>query len=788
MTHSMTRRRDDDLPKPGNARAAFFVLIVAALALAQPLSAVADDAAGSSATSTPSAAVSSGGVSGPGPITTTPGAPLAQLDIGGYVNCNDSKGAQATCYVIKDWPDPTAPVLVDNVTGARVPWSAIPQIWSAIAKNYDTVAFNALSTQNGDDALFFTVPNSTGVNYPSGMNQVGIYSFFSPLPSDRAHRTPEGLTTLGAIVGGTLGGVDYSNKVVPGYDNDQPSNLVLLGKKWFSSATGEGANVFLDNARLPGGKSFWYDIISNIFACQLAGLYGSKADAGGPAGEPSLSSLCLTSVGTWNAITDNLAGGSTTAIPEFAYTAVQMVADAKVVTTISNAKTSAALHEPIETCLAAPTAKSFAPWNSPLVNWSFNPKGPYACTYSATNPNLTHYQSDSAAGLAYLNFIAYENTGNSTYLSYVKRDLGFLDSIQYNPFWEILLPYGVIAGARMNAEYGATFDIGKYLDWSFSNSAVRMPGSAAWSMYSENWAGYPMYGLVGGVDYSILFSTTLLKGQITGTEEPVDTVTVAQDIVPVARYQPQYAQAIGKYLAQVATNGLISYPEYIPYADPTTTDYINSAGTVTHNGTAYNFSSLLQNSIPFEWIEGGRRIPNQPFGTGSVFVSRFNPLYRTNLATYMGINAGAMAALLHGTNVPGVYQIDLLATDLPRPNAYPTYLFYNPLSQTQTVAIDIGLARAKDSRLGAGPVILYDLVSKQILSKSASGAAATFSLAHDQARVIAVVPASAGLQDDQSSGELTARSVVVDYYYTRRPDPRTEAPAIPPTPSHAMAP
>ena len=74
--------------------------------------------------------------------------------------------------------------------------------------------------------------------------------------------------------------------------------------------------------------------------------------------------------------------------------------------------------------------------------------------------------------------------------------------------------------------------------------------------------------------------------------------------------------------------------------------------------------------------------------------------------------AGGMAALFKPTNVDGIYQIDLLATDLPRPRAFPTYLFYNPFQSAQCVKIDSGLARTQNPSLAGRPLGFYDLVSK----------------------------------------------------------------------------
>lgn len=120
-----------------------------------------------------------------------------------------------------------------------------------------------------------------------------------------------------------------------------------------------------------------------------------------------------------------------------------------------------------------------------------------------------------------------------------------------------------------------------------------------------------------------------------------------------------------------------------------------------HGTTTFNFSSRLLDAIPYEVIAGGTgqgiTATQQPYGWGNVFkpgLHNGHPIFNTDLATYMGVNSGAMTALFHQSNVAGIFQIDLVATDLPKPNAYPTYLFYNPTTDQPAVSVDVGLARA----------------------------------------------------------------------------------------------
>jgi hypothetical protein len=127
----------------------------------------------------------------------------------------------------------------------------------------------------------------------------------------------------------------------------------------------------------------------------------------------------------------------------------------------------------------------------------------------------------------------------------------------------------------------------------------------------------------------------------------------------------------------------------------------------------------------------------------------------TNLAPYGAHLGGYLGSVVETTNIEGILQLDLLATDaFHSPNAYPTFLYYNPYSTSQTVEIDVGTV----------PRDVYDAVSETFLCRSVSGPA-SFVIAPDSAVVAVVVPSNGLISYRITNGlhQMLINGVVVDY-------------------------
>lgn len=153
-------------------------------------------------------------------------------------------------------------------------------------------------------------------------------------------------------------------------------------------------------------------------------------------------------------------------------------------------------------------------------------------------------EPDSAAAIAWLEYMAWVRTKNPKYLNAAKWGMGFLQRIDYNPFYEILLPYGAYLAARMNAEQGRNYDVGKLLNWCFDGNARYRRG---WGVLAER---------VDGIDLSGLLGSTTDGG---GYGFAMNTFQSAGALVPLVRYDTRFARDIGKWMLNLTSAARFFY-------------------------------------------------------------------------------------------------------------------------------------------------------------------------------------------------------------------------------------
>lgn len=324
-------------------------------------------------------------------------------------------------------------------------------------------------------------------------------------------------------------------------------------------------------------------------------------------------------------------------------------------------------------------------------------------------------EPDSAAGIAWIEYAAWSRFHNPVYLKSAKTCEDYLSQETANPLYEVLMPWGVVTAAKMNAEIHTHYPLDKILNWCFGTSSVRPD----WGMIAQRWGDYDCYGLIG---------STSDHG---GYAFAMNSFAQAGALLPVVRYAPQYASAIGKWMLNLTNAARLFYANQLP--------------------PGHNFGGeWTEDPLDVIACEGLRVSWNgeSPCATGDPLTYNWGP--KTNLAVYGSSYCGMLGATVQTTNVPGILKLNCLKTDFDHGAAYPTYLYYNPYARAKRVKVV----------LPRGRQMLYDAVSRKIISKDASKLE-WLELAPHSAFLLVEIPAAAKLST--VNGNLVANGIVAAY-------------------------
>ncbi|MGD9636131.1 MAG: hypothetical protein AB7U97_22815, partial [Pirellulales bacterium] len=157
-------------------------------------------------------------------------------------------------------------------------------------------------------------------------------------------------------------------------------------------------------------------------------------------------------------------------------------------------------------------------------------------------------EPEAAAGLAWLEYMAWVQFQDDRFLAAADGCLRALDQrpADQSPLYEVLLPYGALAAARMNAERGADYNVDKLLNECFEANG-RPQARPGWGVITDRWHGDDVHGLVG--------STTDGGGYAFA----MNTYEWAGAIAPVARYDTRYSRDIGKWMLNLVNASRIFY-------------------------------------------------------------------------------------------------------------------------------------------------------------------------------------------------------------------------------------
>jgi hypothetical protein len=260
------------------------------------------------------------------------------------------------------------------------------------------------------------------------------------------------------------------------------------GRDWVTLGTNffnaeEG--VYVNRLRGSTGDSFWYDVFPNVLAYQLNALYPEDSVRDQQA---------LTVARRWHEACVAL-GGKTDplALPNFDHTGLKL-------------KTM-----------------------QPVAKGRIEPEG--------------------AAGIAWLEYMAWVRFKDPRFLTAADWAIRSLEErpVDQSPLYEVLLPYGALVAARMNAELGRDYDVAKLVNECFEPRG-RPQARPGWGVISDRWNDLDTHGLVG--------STT--DGD--GYAFAMNTFQWAGALVPLARYDSRYAHDIGKWTLNLANAARLFYP------------------------------------------------------------------------------------------------------------------------------------------------------------------------------------------------------------------------------------
>lgn len=338
------------------------------------------------------------------------------------------------------------------------------------------------------------------------------------------------------------------------------------------------------------------------------------------------------------------------------------------------------------------------------------------------------YQQDAAAGHAYVLYSAYKKFKDPRYLRGAKSALEALLNQKESRFYEVLMPFGAYIAARLNAEMGTEYDVEKIIDWTFDGCKAP-DGRTGWGIISDKWGHFDVHGLQGSLIHNEGYGFLM------------NTFDMAWPLVSMVRYDPRYARAIGKWMLNAANSVRLFYPFEIPDKN----QWLPYAKEITNNEIAYEglcktdlFSKEeLKGASPVALGDGPNWVVSQPE------ISMFS--------IYSSSHVGIYGSIIRKTNVEQILQLNCLATDFYRDDAYPTYLYYNPYNTDKDVEfINTG-----------SPVDLFNALTGKTIAKNVSYEQ-KFTIKADETCLIVAIPAGSKIK--RLDGKTYANTVVISFY------------------------
>lgn len=340
--------------------------------------------------------------------------------------------------------------------------------------------------------------------------------------------------------------------------------------------------------------------------------------------------------------------------------------------------------------------------------------------------NQIPLEQDAAGGQGYVLYDAYKKFHDPRYLAHAKSAIAALNGQKESRFYEILLPMGIYTAARLNAEQGTNYNVEKMINWVFDGCKDHK-GRYGWGVIVGKWGDYDVSGLQGstvdGGGYAFL----------------MNSMKMAWPLVPMVKYQPQFARAIGKWMLNNVNAARLFFPNEIPDKNqwlPEMKNYTHSV--VAYEGLRYEDcynKPSLKGVHPVALGDGPNWNPNNP--------------KETMFSLYSTSPIGIMGAIVDTTDVKMILRLNCNKTDFYADRTYPAYLYYNPYTGSKNVTYH-----------PLGKVDIFDVISKQYVAKNITSDT-QIEIPADQARLLVELPA--GIKIEHKNSLLVANGITISY-------------------------
>jgi hypothetical protein len=331
--------------------------------------------------------------------------------------------------------------------------------------------------------------------------------------------------------------------------------------------------------------------------------------------------------------------------------------------------------------------------------------------------NIPH-QQDVAAGHAYILLCAFDKFGDARYLKGAQSAMDAFVNQKESRFYEVLMPFGALVAARLNAEHGTNYNIKKILDWTFEGCKAA-DGRTGWGVMAERWGEYDVHGLQGSITdgggYAFL----------------MNSLDMAWPLIPMVRYDTHFANAISKWMLNVSNAARLFYPYEIDDAH----QWLPLGKDISKNAIAYEGLRNIDHVYKKESLRG---VSPVAVGDGPQW-TKGQP-ETSMFSLYSSAQVGIFGAIIKKTNVDKILQLNCNATDFYQTHSFPTYLYYNPYDSSKSISYE---------NTEKFEVDLYDIINHEYVGKRVS-TQSYFTVDASTAKVIVVLPAGSKIKKDEN--------------------------------------